>query len=674
MGMIRWILEQERYDARFLAQPNPAAAAAAGEAAWCNATHLVIAEPGHPRQGCFLRGSDLGLAIAEADRYKPADPFVVADPAGALRPHLEVSGPAQLFVDRQHEIGGKALRLRSGLDLLREAAFAHSPADYAAACGIPAETIAALAREFTSHGKRAAINTHGGTMAGNGFYNAFALVSLNTLIGNLNCRGGTFVNAGGFKHAEGPRYLLDRFEGAVTPGGTPLSRNVPYEKSTEFKRRQQAGSPYPARRPWFATAPQLATEWLPAAADGYPYALKALLLWNCNPVYGIPGLRPVAEKALGDPKVIPLVVAVDAFINETNAYADYILPDSGMYEAWGFASAWAGLPTRSTIVRWPVVEPRQAKTADGQPITLESFFIAVARTMNLPGFGPAAIRDAGGAPLPLERAEDYYLRAAANVAFTGKAPLPDASDDDVALSGVERLMPALEAVLKPDERRKVAYMLARGGRFQDADEAFDGERTAQRFTRPLQVYNEAVGTARNAMTGRRFPGVPVWTPPAFADGTPVDSFYPAAAWPLQLVSFKSPLQNSYSIAARRLRGLHPENPVILNRADAERLAVRTGDRVRIVTPGGAALAVAMVRDGVMPGVVAVEHGFGHREHGARAHRFGRAEGPSDPGIGAGVNLNDLGLADPTREGHSVWLDPVSGTAVRQGIPARIEKA
>ena len=76
----------------------------------------------------------------------------------------------------------------------------------------------------------------------------------------------------------------------------------------------------------------------------------------------------------------------------------------------------------------------------------------------------------------------------------------------------------------------------------------------------------------------------------------------------------------------------------------------------------------------MPGVLAIEHGFGHREHGARAHRFGTTTGPSDRGIGGGINLNDLGLADPTRTGASVWVDPIAGTAVRQGIPAKVEKA
>ena len=41
LGMIRWILDNERYDAHFLSRPTLKAATDAGEAAFCNATHLV---------------------------------------------------------------------------------------------------------------------------------------------------------------------------------------------------------------------------------------------------------------------------------------------------------------------------------------------------------------------------------------------------------------------------------------------------------------------------------------------------------------------------------------------------------------------------------------------------------------------------------------------------------
>lgn len=679
MGMIRWLFENQRYDATHLSHPNMAVAKAAGEPSWSNATHLVVVEPGHPRQGRFLRGSDLGLTLPEEERYKENDPFVVLDAEDNTVFHDKAIMPAQLFVGRTVEAGGQPLKVRSSLQLLREQAFARSLDEYATICGIPAPTIAALAKEFSSHGKRAAAVAHGGMMAGNGFYNAYGVVTLNTLIGNLNWKGGLVMNGGGFKDAgPGPRYNLESFPGMIEkPAGIPLGRNVPYEKTGEFAAKKTAGKAYPAQGPWFPNAPPLATEWLTGAANGYPYGIKALFLWSANPVYGIAGLRPQIEKYLADPKKLPLIVSIDPLINESNAFADYIVPDALLYESWGWASAWNGVPTKASTARWPVVEPKAEKTPDGQAIGVETFFIALAKAMALPGFGPGALADMEGNTYPLERPEDWYLRGGANIAWLGKEPVADASDEDILLSGVERLRPLLQRTLKPEEVRKVAFILARGGRYQPAKETYsedNPEWMTNRFDKGLQIYNENLGAAKNSITGKRFIGCATWTEPTFADGTPMRKLYPEKEWPLQLVSFKSALQNSYSIAASRLRGIHPENPVLMHPADAARFGLESGDAATIRTPGGSVRGRVIVHAGVMPGVLAIEHGFGHKELGARAHRIGKTHQPDKPAIGAGVNLNDLGLSDPTRNGKSVWVDAVSGSAVRNGLPATVARA
>ena len=186
------------------------------------------------------------------------------------------------------------------------------------------------------------------------------------------------------------------------------------------------------------------------------------------------------------------------------------------------------------------------------------------------------------------------------------------------------------------------------------------------------MWNELIGTARNTMTGQRSSGCATWMPPSFFDGTPMREIHTEADWPLQVVSYKSALQNSYSIATR-ITGLHPDNPVIVHPADAGKLGLATGDTARIRTPGGAAECTVIVHEGVMQGVMAIEHGYGHRELGARAHRLGDQMQPDRPDLRAGINLNDLGLTDPTRGDKVIWVDSVSGTAVRQGLPARLER-
>lgn len=676
MGMMRWMFENGRVNEAYLALPNLKAAEAAGEPSFTNASWLVVTQPGHPREGRFLRGSDVGMPVAEADRYQEADPYLALDAQGRPADAARLAGPAALAAPATMLVDGQPLAVQTSLQLLRASALKHTLAEYAADCGVPEQTIAGLAERFTSHGRKASAVAHGGMMAGNGFYNAYSVVTLNALIGNLNWKGGFVTNGGAFKDAgAGPRYDLETFPGQVKPSGSPLGRNVPYEKSAEFASRKAQGKPYPARDAWFPNAPGLATEWLPAALRRYPYALKALVLWSSNPLYGVPGLRALVEKDLADPRKLPLIVSVDALINESNAFADYIVPDSLMYESWGWAAPWGGVPTKTSTARWPVLESRAARTPDGQPVAMESLFIALAREMKLPGFGPEGLADAEGRRLPLERAEDWYLRGGANIAWLGQEPVGEATDEDVALSGVDRLRPALERTLKPEEWRRVALLLTRGGRYQPASQAQDEahpEWQANRFGKALWLWNENLGAAKNSLTGKRFGGCATWQPPAFADGTPARSIHTEREWPLQLVSFKSALQNSYSIATR-ITGVHPDNPVLVHPEDAARHGLRTGNRARIRTPGGSAAATVIVHEGVMRGVLAIEHGYGHRELGARPHRVGDRSQPDRPDLRAGINLNDLGLRDPTRGGEAVWVDAVSGTAVRNGLPARLER-
>lgn len=674
MAMMRWMFENGRVDNGYLALPNAKAAAAAGWPSFTNASWLVVVEKGHPREGRFLRGSDVGLAVAESDRYQDADPYLVLGPGGLPVAAESMTGPAPLEAAGPVAVAGAPLAVKTALELLRESAARHSIEQYSAACGVRAEVIVGLADEFTRHGRKACAIAHGGMMAGNGFYNAYAVMTLNALIGNLNWKGGFAMNGGGFKDAgTGPRYDLETFPGALKPSGTPLGRNVAYERSAEFARRKASGKAYPARDAWFPNAPGLSTEWLPAALRGYPYSLKALILWSSNPLYGIPGLRRLVEKQLADPKKLPLIVSVDPLINESNAFADYIVPDSLMYESWGWTAPWSGVPTKATTARWPVVEPKAVKTTDGQPVGMETFFIALARAMKLAGFGPEGLADAEGRRLPLERPEDWYLRGGANIAFLGKEPVPDATDEDIALSGVERLRPALESTLKPDEWRKVAFLYSRGGRYQPAKEAQDEanpEWQSNRFHGVLWVWNDNVAGARNSLTGQPFAGCATWHAPVFLDGTPMRDVHKESDWPLLMVSFKSSLQNSYSIATRTT-SLRPDNPVMVHPEDAAKAGVRTGDRAWIETPAGRACCTVLVHEGVMRGVLAVEHGFGHRELGARAHRIGDGEQPRRRELAAGLNLNDLGLVDPTRGGEAVWVDAVAGTSVRQGLPAKL---
>ncbi|MCE0828722.1 tetrathionate reductase subunit TtrA [Buttiauxella sp. A2-C2_NF] len=668
MGMIRWIIEKQRYNADYLAIPDAQAMQQAGEKSWTNASHLVISDE-LPQ----LAGQHLTLAHLSEDGAN--EPMVMNENQQMVS--ASRCQRAQLFVSQQVTLAdGQAVTVKSGFQLLKESANKLTLTQYSQQCGVPEGRIAALAEAFTQHGRKAAVIAHGGMMAGNGFYNAWAVMMLNALIGNLSLEGGVFVGGGKFNGAtDGPRYNMDSFPGKVKPQGLSIARSkTAYESSEEYRNKVAAGvSPFPAKAPWYPFVAGQLTELLTSALEGYPYPLKAWISNMTNPFYGIPGLRAVAEDKLKDPKRLPLFIAIDAFMNETTALADYIVPDTHNFESWGFSAPWAGVASKATTARWPIVASATSQTADGQPVSMEAFCIAVAKRLQLPGFGDHAITDVQGNSYPLNRAEDYYLRIAANIAYMGKAPVTPANHQDVTLSGVRRILPVIQQTLKPDEVERVAFIYSRGGRFAPDSSGRADNSVGNVWQKPLQIWNADVAAHRHAITGERYSGCPAWYPSRLSDGRSVDDIFPVQQWPLKLISFKSNTMASASTVIPRLHHLKPTNLVALNPEDGKRYGLTHGDTARITTPGGHVEAQISLLHGVMPGVIAIEHGYGHREMGAAQHYLDGEAMAVDTQIKAGVNLNDLGFADPTRKVANTWLDWVSGASVRQGLPAKIER-
>ena len=668
MAMIRWIIENQRYNADYLALPGAKAMQHADEKSWTNATHLVIADdlPGLAGQHLTRRHLDPSAAN---------DPLVVNE-HNELAPASDCLH-ATLFATRQVTLAdGRSVTVKSSFQCLKESAEKMTLTQYSQQCGVAEDNIIALADAFTRHGRKAAVVTHGGMMAGNGFYNAWAVMMLNALIGNLSLEGGVFVGGGKFNGAtDGPRYNMASFPGKVKPKGLSIARSkTAYESSEEYRDKVAAGrSPFPAKAPWYPFVAGQLTELLSSALEGYPYPLKAWISNMTNPLYGIPGLRAVAEEKLKDPARLPLFIAIDAYMNETTALADYIVPDTHNFESWGFSAPWAGVASKATTARWPIVTAATATTADGQPVSMEAFCIAVAKQLHLPGFGDNAISDSAGNHYPLNRAEDYYLRVAANIAFMGKAPVAEAVTEDIELTGVRRIMPVIEQTLKAEEVRRVAFIYSRGGRFAPDKSGRAENRVGNAWEKSLQIWNAEVAAHRHAITGERYSGCPAWYPARLSDGRSVDDLFPLAQWPLKLISFKSNTMASASAVIPRLHHVKPVNLVALNPQDGQRFGLSHGDTVRITTPGGQVEAQISLLHGVMPGVIAIEHGYGHREMGGAQHTLDGEPLPFDAKVKSGINLNDLGFADPTRKISNTWLDWVSGAAVRQGLPARIER-
>ncbi|MCS6154663.1 tetrathionate reductase subunit TtrA [Shewanella baltica] len=675
MGMLRWIIDNQRYAADFLSAPNVDAAKASGYRGFSNAGFLIISDPTHPRYGQYLFASDLGLPF-EGKAYGEQDSQLVVDAMSGKIVLASQSLKAKLDVNQSVDTPKGAIAVKSSFQLLSEAAHSFEMAHYAKECDISEAQIIALADKFTSHGTKAAVISHGGTMSANGFYSAWAIMMLNAMIGNINLKGGALASGGSFPaFGKGPRYNLQDFDGMVEPKGVFLSRSkFPYEKTSEYRRKVEAGeSPYPAKEPWFPISSPLLGEHLTAAVHGYPYRLKAWINHMGNPIYGQAGLGEAIGEQLKDPKVLPLFISIDSFINETSSLSDYIVPDTLTYESWGWTSAWQGTLTKVATGRWPIVEPRVAKMGSGDVVCMESFLSQVAMKLQLPGFGENAIKAADGSLHPLTRAADYSLYGAANVAYLGKA-VADINAEDMYLSGVSRIQSELNARLKPDEVKKVSYLFARGGRFEEMRGARDDAGNPSKvWPKPMMLWNPDVGSRRNSLTGEFMSGCPRLYQPALADGTPLDKAFDKSQWPLLISSYKSHTMSSMSIGSDRLRQVHPNNPVRLNEKTATRLGISTGDTVKISTPNGSVIALVECVAGVHPDCIAIEHGYGHKELGARDTVIDEIKIVANPLIRVGINMNDLNLFDPSRHGRYPLVDWASGASARQGLPAKIEK-
>ncbi len=188
MAFIRWMIERDRFDKKFLASANKAAATAAGEKTWTNATWLVALDPKSGEPGAFARAADFGLAPAEkrTDRTEKGDveyeeKFIVV----MLNDALVAVDPKDTKTPVTGDLLIDGTRVKSGFQLIKEAAFERSFADWCAEAGLEPEAVADVAHELTSHGKRAAGDIHRGvSQHTNGFYNVLGWYTVNALLRN----------------------------------------------------------------------------------------------------------------------------------------------------------------------------------------------------------------------------------------------------------------------------------------------------------------------------------------------------------------------------------------------------------------------------------------------------------------------------------------------------------
>jgi len=95
--------------------------------------------------------------------------------------------------------------------------------------------------------------------------------------------------------------------------------------------------------------------------------------------------------------------------------------------------------------------------------------------------------------------------------------------------------------------------------------------------------------------------------------------------------------------------------LMMNLAEAERLGLVEGQKVRITTRVGTVEARLECTDDIMPGVVSLPHGYGHAAIAEHMRTAGATPGP---------NINAVT--------DDLLLEPLTGTAVLGGVPVVVE--
>ncbi|HEY3489084.1 MAG TPA: molybdopterin-dependent oxidoreductase [Candidatus Deferrimicrobiaceae bacterium] len=694
MAILRWMIENGKYDAKYLSAANKAAATASGESTWTNAALLVkIGEDGLP--GKFLRASEIGLKAAETRKGKDGRErrfeFLVALKNGA--PVAVDPDDDQAPVTGDLAVDGKVggIRVKSGFRLVSDEANRQSMAGWSKLCGIPVAEIETVASELTSHGKKAAVDIcRGVSMHTNGFYNVTAAATINLLLGNYDHTGGVIPQAAynALGNGKGQPFDLPKaVPGKIGCFGISVIRHeIRYEDTTLF-------SGYPSKRNWYPLSSDLYMEVVPSIGDAYPYPAKALMTYMGAPVYTMPGGHAIID-ILCDTTKIPLYFASDILVGPTSQFADYIFPDLSYLERWEMGGSQWGMASKVQPMRQPLIAPiPETVVVYGEtvPVSYETMLMAFAEKLGMKGFG----KDGFGPGQDLTRPDDYYLRMVVNVARDG-APVPDASEAELALFlDSRRHLP--KSVFDADrwariagaDWGKVVHLLNRGGRYQDYKDVYPGELVSNRYGKGINFYQEKTAGTRNSITGIANPGLATFVPVSTLSGkSPAEAGLSSKRYPLHMITQKDITQTkSRTITNYWLTtGIRPENEILVNARDAKALGFKDGDRARIVSAtnrdgtwelghGKRKQIVGRVKptETIKPGVISFTIGHGQWASGASDIEIDGKTVPGDPRRGVGFNANASMWIDPYVK-NTALVDPVGGSLSFYDTMVALEKA
>ncbi|WP_082933211.1 molybdopterin-dependent oxidoreductase [Mycolicibacterium elephantis] len=335
--------------------------------------------------------------------------------------------------------------------------------------------------------------------------------------------------------------------------------------------------------------------------------IRALFVSAGNPVLSVPNGEEL-EAALGE---LELSVALDFYVTETSAQCDYILPVTTMYERDDFPYTFQGFqatPFRQATeaVLAPVGEAREewAIVAD----------LAERLARRVPAFaGFAVVRKV----LRL-----FGVDASPRLMMDVLVRMSEGGDR----FGLRRGGLNLRRLEKEHPHGVVVAPHVRTGVLRQA---------VGYLSRRVRLAHQGIADEVAKLSRRTVP-----------DG-----------YPLRMVGLREPRsENSWMHNSPLLMRGDRRQHALMHVDDATERDIADGDEVRITSPFGTITVPVVTTKDLLPGVVAVPHGWGHK--GTGGWRLANRAG--------GANVNQLTSSDPDD------VEALSGMAWLTGVPIRVE--
>jgi anaerobic selenocysteine-containing dehydrogenase len=210
--------------------------------------------------------------------------------------------------------------------------------------GVPLGTIIEIAKEFSSSKPAVAVSDHNLSYHSKGLFNALAVHSLNALIGNIDSPGG-FLRQRRAPLGDMPPVKLDETaqKGNSQPRVDGVSGNASHSKTYGIKK------------------------FIENVLVKKPYEINCLFLSNNNLNLSSPLSKKIKEVLHN----IPFIVSFSSFLDETNSFADIIMPDSTYFEKWQECQVSPLSKIPVVGISQPVIKPLyQSKPFDEVILTL----------------------------------------------------------------------------------------------------------------------------------------------------------------------------------------------------------------------------------------------------------------------------------------------------------------